>query len=261
MTRLWPAMRVSLGFALVVISIILVSDMLGMIPDPGKAQLEGRQKLAETLAVQYSIAATRNNYDVITSSMKMLVDRNEDVVSAGLRNTYGELLAVAGDHRNLWEEIEDGSSTRLQMQVPIFKDRQLRSKWATVELRFAPDGGAQVFGYSLNQFVLMIIFVAGSAFVSFLLLIKKIFTNIDPGAVVPTRVRRALDTLTEGVLLIDLNGKIMFTNRVFCAFAMVSTNELLGKKAASFNWVFSGDELPWEKTPVSYTHLRAHETF
>jgi diguanylate cyclase (GGDEF)-like protein/PAS domain S-box-containing protein len=241
-------MRISLGFALVVISIILVSDMLGMIPDPGKAQLEGRQKLAETLAVQYSIAATRNNYDVITSSMKMLVERNEDVISAGLRNTYGELLAVAGDHRNLWEEIEDGSSNRLQMQVPIFKDRQLRSKWATVELRFVPDGGTQVFGYSLNQFVLMIIFVAGSAFVSFLLLIKKIFTNIDPGSVVPTRVRRALDTLTEGVLLIDLNGKIMFTNRVFCTFAMVSTNELLGKKAASFNWVFAGDELPWDKT-------------
>ena len=46
MTKLWPAMRVILGFALVVISIILVSDMLGMIQDPGKAQLEGRQKLA-----------------------------------------------------------------------------------------------------------------------------------------------------------------------------------------------------------------------
>ena len=249
MSRIFPAMRISLGFALVVISILITSSILGIIPDPDKAELEGRKKLAETLAIQYSLAASRNNYDVITSSMKMLVERNDDVMSAGLRNTRGDLLATAGDHVDLWEPVADGSSTLLQMQVPIFRDKRLRSKWATVELRFAPKNtGVSVFGYSLNQFVLMTLFVAITAFLAFLFLIKRIFTNIDPSAVVPTRVRRALDTLTEGVLLLDMDGKVMFSNKVFCGYAMATTKDLLGKKASGFNWENESVELPWMKT-------------
>ncbi len=249
MSKIFPAMRISLGFALVVISILIVSDMLGMIPDPDKAEMQGRQKLAETLAIQYSLAASSNNYDVITSSMKILVERNDDVMSAGLRNNRGDLLATAGDHANLWEPVANDKSTRMQMQVPIYRDRRLRSKWATVELRFAPDNTAlSLFGHSINQFVLMTVFIAFSAFLAFLFLIKRIFTNIDPSAVVPTRVRRALDTLTEGVMLLDMDGKVMFTNKVFCTYAMATARELLGKKAAGFNWEDRSVELPWDKT-------------
>jgi diguanylate cyclase (GGDEF)-like protein/PAS domain S-box-containing protein len=242
-------MRISLGFALVVISILITSSLLGIIPDPDKAEMQGRQKLAETLAIQYSLAASRNNYDVITSSMKMLVERNDDVMSAGLRNTRGDLLSTAGNHAELWEPVEDDTSTLLQMQVPIFRDKRLRSKWATVELRFAPNNTAlSIFGYSLNQFVLMTIFVAISAFLAFLFLIKRIFTNIDPSAVVPTRVRRALDTLTEGVLLLDMEGKVMFSNKVFCGYSTLTTKELLGKRAGSLNWEGEAEALPWVKT-------------
>jgi diguanylate cyclase (GGDEF)-like protein/PAS domain S-box-containing protein len=242
-------MRISLGFALVVISILITSSILGIIPDPDKAELQGRQKLAETLAIQYSLAASRNNYDVITSSMKMLVERNDDVMSAGLRNTRGDLLATAGDHVEQWEPVKDDNSTLLQMQVPIFRDKRLRSRWATVEIRFTPKNtGLSVFGYSLSQFVLMTVFVAISAFLAFLFLIKRIFTNIDPSAVVPTRVRRALDTLTEGVLLLDMDGKVMFSNKVFCAYSMATTRDLLGKNASGFNWESKSGELPWVMT-------------
>ena len=248
MSRILPAMRVSLGLVLVVISIILISDMIGIIPDPEKAEIEGRKKLAETLAVQFSLAAVRHDYNVITASMKLLVERNDDVLSAGLRTVRGDLLATAGDHNALWEPMENGKSTSDQMQVPIYKDARLRSKWASVELRFAPTHKTDLFGFRFDPFVLLIAFVSISVFLMFLLLIKKIFTNIDPSSVVPTRVRKALDTLTEGVLLIDTSGKIMFSNMVFSGYAMKSTRALLGKKAADFNWQIDGVELPWEKT-------------
>ena len=248
MSRILPAMRVSLGFALVVISIILISDMAGIIPDPEKAEIEGRKKLAETLAVQFSLAARRNDYDVMTATMKLLVDRNSDVLSAGLRTARGDLLATAGDHKGLWVQVDGEVSTAVQMQVPIYKDTRQKSKWATVELRFAPTQRTQFLGFELKPFVVMVAFVAIMAFLSFFVLIKKIFTNIDPAAVVPTRVRRALDTLTEGVLLIDIDGKIMFSNKVFSNYAMKPAKALLGRKVADFNWQLKDKALPWEKT-------------
>ncbi len=54
--------------------------------------------------------------------------------------------------------------------------------------------------------LVLTLFVAIFGFLVFLFLVKKIFTSIDPGSVVPSRVKRALDTLTEGVLLIDNKG-------------------------------------------------------
>ena len=125
-----------MGLMLVVITIIMLSDLLGLIPDPQKTRVEGRKLLAETLAMQYSLAASRNDYNVIRSSMRMLVERNDDVRSAGLRTTHGELLATAGEHHVLWQPLEDGMSTLEQMQVPIFNNTRRKSKWATVELVF-----------------------------------------------------------------------------------------------------------------------------
>ncbi len=98
MTRLGPAMRISLGLIMAVVSIILLSDLIGIIPDRSSAVIDGRKRIAETVAVQYSMAVRKNDYDSIESSLKMLVERNDDVLSAALRAENGRLIAVSGDH-------------------------------------------------------------------------------------------------------------------------------------------------------------------
>ncbi|MGB5260113.1 MAG: diguanylate cyclase [Gammaproteobacteria bacterium] len=234
---------------LVVISVILLSDLLGIIPNPEKSAIESRKLLAETLAVQYSLAASREDYSVIRTSMRMLVERNDDVLSAGLRTAHGELLATAGDHRKHWLPVDDGLSTADQMQVPIFKNTRMKSKWATVELVFAPTKGAGILGVALNSFEMMTVLVSISLFLVFFLLIRKIFRNMDPGNALPTRVRRALDTLTDGVLLINTRGKIMFCNQVFADYLSKPIDVLAGRKITSLNWVLGEDqEYPWNRT-------------
>ena len=238
-----------MGLMLVVITIIMLSDLLGLIPDPQKTRVDGRKLLSETLAMQYSLAASRNDYNVIRTSMRMLVERNDDVRSAGLRTTHGELLATAGEHRVLWQPLEDGMSTEDQMQVPIFNNTRQKSKWATVELVFASNRQTGVFGIALNSFQLMVVFMTISVAMAFFFLIRKIFRRLDPGNAVPTRVRKALDTFTEGVLLVNAGGKIMFCNEVFANFLSTSTASLIGKKVTSLHWVMAeGGNYPWDKT-------------
>jgi len=207
-------MRVSLGMIMAIVAILMLSDMLGLIPDRSTAVVDGRKTVAETLAVQYSLAARRNDYDAIESSMKMLVERNDEVLSAALRNSNGKIVAEVGDHAEHWDPARNEKSTPTNMQVPIYRNATLKQKWGTVELRFIPISKVNVFGFSINSLALMTIFVAATGFLVFLLLIKKIFKNIDPTSAIPSRVRKALDTLTEGVMLIDNKGTILFSNGV-----------------------------------------------
>jgi diguanylate cyclase (GGDEF)-like protein/PAS domain S-box-containing protein len=234
---------------LVVVSVILFSELLGIIPNPEKTEIEGRKLLAETLAVQYSLAASRDDYNVIRTSMRMLVEQNDDVISAGLRTAHGELLATAGNHRKYWQPLVDGISTADQMQVPIFKNTRMKSKWATVELMFSPTKRAGIFGLTLDSFEMMVTFVTISIFLVFFFLIRKIFRNMDPGNAVPTRVRKALDTLTDGVLLVNTRGKIMFCNQVFADYLSRPMDALVGRKITGLDWVLDEDqEPPWNKT-------------
>ena len=251
MRKLLPAMRVSLGLIMAVVSIILLSDLLGIIPDRTTAVIDGRKKIAETLAIQYSLAARNNDYDSIEASMRMLVERNEEVLSAALRKADGRLMAVVGDHTDNWDDGLGEKSTPTQIQVPIYKNAALKQKWGGVELRFTPTSKINIFGIAISPLVLMTVFVAVIGFLVFLLLIKKILTNIDPTAVMPSRVRKALDTLNEGVLLIDKKGRILFANEVFASATGVEELQIIGKKATDLGWKGDYAELPWMKTMKS----------
>ena len=245
MRKLFPAMRVSFGLIMAIVSIILLSDLLGIIPDRSTAVIDGRKKIAETLAIQYSLAARRNDYDTIESSMKMLVEHNDEVLSAALRTADGSLEAVVGDHEGHWDYGTGEKSTPTQIQVPIYTNATLKQKWGNVELRFSPTGIINAFGLSITPLFLMIAFVAITGFLVFLLLVKKILTSIDPSAVIPSRVRKALDTLNEGVVLADKNGRILFANEVFSAALGMDESQIIGKKAVDLGWKGDHKDLPW----------------
>ena len=251
MRKLLPAMRISLGLIMAVVSVILLSDLLGLMPDRTTAVIDGRKKIAETLAIQYSLAARRNDYDSIESSMKMLVERNDEVLSAALRNAAGDIVVVVGDHAEHWDNGLGEKSTPTHMQVPIYTNAKLKQKWGGVELRFAHTSKVNAFGLFISPLALMIGFVAVTGFLVFLLLIKKIFTNIDPSSVVPSRVRKALDTLTEGVLLVDKKGRIMFANEVFADAIGTSESQIIGEKVQDLDWKDTHEELPWVKAMKS----------
>ncbi|UCC56263.1 MAG: diguanylate cyclase [Gammaproteobacteria bacterium] len=251
MRKLFPAMCVSLGLIMAVISVILLSDLLGLMPDRATAVIDGRKKLAETLAIQYSLAARRQDYDSIEYSMRMQVERNGELLSAALRNAAGEFVMVIGEHAEYWNENLGEKSTPTHMHVPIYTNAIKKQKWGAVELRFADINKISAFGVFFSPLALMVGFVAVTGFLVFLILIKKIFTNIDPSAVVPTRVRKALDTLTEGVLLVDKKGKIMFANEVFADTTGMTESQIIGKKVEDLNWKETHGELPWEKAMKS----------
>ena len=138
MIKLSGVMRISIGLVLLTVTVILAADFFGLIPSKAAALLDARKKFCESLAVQCAVSAEKDDMTVIQAMISLVVDRNDDVLSAAVRAPDGTILAEAGDHQKQWKGGED-ESTPSQALVPIFKDN---ARWATVELSFPEVGGS-----------------------------------------------------------------------------------------------------------------------
>ncbi len=247
--RITPAVRISIGLALFTMTLVLGAEMLGVFPDPQQATLDLRKKTCESLAVYASLAVQDNDMDAIRSTLKVLKKRNDDIESAALRNSAGKVLVEVGDHVHNWDNVDDAASTPNNVQVPIFKGKK---RWGTFEVSFKARGNNLLaYLWELPVFKLLIILIP-FAFLGYYFLMKRTLRHLDPSAVVPERVKLALDSLVEGVVLMDHQERIVLANKAFENNVGDYKKSLLGQKTSELDWLASAssqkkEELPWRR--------------
>ncbi|VAW76352.1 hypothetical protein MNBD_GAMMA13-58 [hydrothermal vent metagenome] len=244
-----PALRISVGLVLLTISFLLLAELFGLTPNPAIAILDARKKVCESLAVQLSVAATHGDIEAIRETVRALVERNADVLSASLRSLEKEKpLAVSGEHERYWERAADTEiSTPTQAIVPIFRGEE---RWGSVEVRFAPLYPTTLFGIELTPLAKLVGFVALVAFGGFLVFMRRTLRHLDPSALVPARVKFALDALAEGVVLMDKQGRVMLANKAYLKNTGRDEQAIQGTLISEWPWLRADNEqvpqeLPW----------------
>lgn len=248
--RFLPAAQISLGLVLVTASILLVSEWFGFIPSESEAILEGRKKISESLAIQFSILATQKDIGKIRNTLDALVTRNSDILSAGLRDVDGHLRLKAGPHDQLWDGYDQKTSTETEVVVPIFRGNK---QWASIEITFKPITTETFRVLGENPVFQFVLFVAGVGFVGYLMIILRTLRQLDPSAVIPERVSAAFNTLAEGVLILDEDEQIVLANTAFTDTLGCPPESLTGIKASQLGWDISsekttGKTFPWLRT-------------
>ncbi|HHJ15411.1 MAG TPA: diguanylate cyclase [Gammaproteobacteria bacterium] len=247
MSRISPVVYITLGLVLLTISFLLAADLFGLTPDTRGAVLDARKKVVESLAVQLSVAAGRGDIVGIRETVRALVERNDDVLSAALRRVDGERLAVSGDHDRYWRIDPDGSSSLPnQAIVPIFRGEQ---RWGGVEVRFAPLYPDLFFGLELTPLVKLVLFITLAASGGFLLFMRRTLRHLDPGALLPARVKVALDALAEGVVMMDKRGSVVLANTRFLADTGRDEKQVLGTRIMEWDWRSPEDDRTAPDTP------------
>ena len=211
-----------------------MSDLaVDLIPNPAVKIFEYRQKYSEALAVQYSLLAEKGDSRGVQEAFDLLVERNDDILSAAVILANGETLALAGRHQEVWEQPPGDSSTPDHIQIPIFNSTE---PWGTVQLRFRSldDGGW--LSWLKDPWVQFLGLVVGSGFMGYFLYMKRTLRQLDPSSVVPMRVKAAFDVLTESVVLLDNGERIVLANRAFGKVVGKDSNELLGKRLDEYSW-------------------------
>ncbi|MGB5326153.1 MAG: hypothetical protein WBN40_12110, partial [Pseudomonadales bacterium] len=183
-----PLTRISIGLTMLTISILLIADLLGLVPNQNSAELQSRKAISESLAVQVSHNISKGQLDIAETLVRSLVERNPTILSAAVRKGLAEGLISYGDHAQHWSLKPLEESNAEQVRVPIFKDRQ---RWGSVEIAFERLGKDN--GLLGNGIAMVILYMIPAGFLAYLLFLKRALQELNPDAVIPERVSAALD--------------------------------------------------------------------
>jgi diguanylate cyclase (GGDEF)-like protein/PAS domain S-box-containing protein len=212
---------------------MMMADLVGLAPDHNREILDKRKKVSESLAIEFSLAAQKSNFELIAQTLEAIVSRNEDILSAGLRRVNGKLMAHAGNHAEQWGYFEEQHSSTTHVVVPIFQGEQ---EWGSVEIQFTPLITSSYFGITFSPGAKLLLFVALLGFFGYSFLMHRTLRYLDPSSVVPGRVQFALDALRSGVVLLDDHGRIVLVNSAFSDAHNSTSETLLGKTLDRFMW-------------------------
>jgi PAS domain S-box-containing protein len=228
---------IAVGLVSLLVSTLLGASFFGFIPDKAALQREGRASMAEMSAISLMPAVASGNVEDIQATLKFIASRNTELESMAIRTATGEILAEINNHSLHWKTLEDEHSSDTQVLVPLTTEGK---KWGQIEMLFEPVSNIRTW---------FILGVALCCFVSFYFYLGSMLRHLDPSKAVPERVRNALDTLAEGLLVVDVDGNIVLANHAFSSHVGVASEQLVGRLIGNFNWCDSSGsplaQLPW----------------
>lgn len=225
--------RMSLALTAIVTSLLMLSEFLGFLPNPKAADIQNRTTLAESLAVTATNAVINHGTDRLSRDFEIIAERNEDLLTVALVDDTGRIVAKHGAHEEHWTTTGSQFSQGQQVKVPIWDGDEA---WGELELVFLPLHAPGFKGIIENPMIRLIVFVSLLSFVSMYLFLSRALRHLDPSKAVPTRVRSALDTMAEGLLVIDPKQNIALANSAFSEVIGHDAERLIGKPASSLDW-------------------------
>ncbi|MEZ6126834.1 MAG: diguanylate cyclase [Planctomycetaceae bacterium] len=248
--RLSSIHRIAIGLVSITVSAVLTAGLIGLIPDPAVEERQARQSFCESTAVSVIALASRMEMSELKTTLDTIRNRNSQVESLGVRDASGKLMLQVGDH-SLWEPTRS-IAAGLQNVVPIQANG---NDWGQLEVRWKAPAALTLFGRTIRPELALTGFLAMTLMISFTLFLRRVLKQIDPGKVVPNRVRDALNSLAEGLLVLDPQQTIVLANESFSTATGIQPDALVGHRPDSFGFRMHSEshdeDFPWNVTARS----------
>jgi len=249
MNRTWFVVRLSVTLTLLTVSVLSLAAAIGLVSDPESVARAARADVARALAVEAAAAVHARDVSLFELVARRVIDDHSHLRSVGLRDDGGLIIDVGG-HAARWSDPgQQPNASNIWLPVEMNG-----APWGRVEFTFRPLSGPAFFGLlpggpvgRLYAFVGALAFAAFALYLWFVL--GRVFTAGEQS--IPHRVRQALDTLVEGVLVLDRQQRIAHANAAFGKLIDRPASELIGKNVASLAWspprgvTFSKPGMPW----------------
>ena len=242
-----PVTRIAFGLACLAVSLILLSTLLGIFPDSNKESSGKRELIAESIALSFSSMVNLVDKEGLQDRLVKMAKRHPEIESIGVREADNFLALEVGHHSKNWIASNGKSSTN-QITVPLYDHGE---NWGQIEYRFTAIKTGFAGFISRPEMRLAALFGL-FGFCTFYIYLRLVLRQIDSGGIVPSRVRDALNTLGEGLIVVNKNQKIVLANQVFQAVSGKTEKDLIGQDADSvardaMNLSAVSGATPWEK--------------
>lgn len=232
-----PRFHIAFGLSSLVTTTILLALFMGFVPDRQGAVAQSRVSLAESLATSTSTLIDRGILLGVRDNLEFIVQRNPTLASVELvRNRNGNTVVFG-------EDIDE--SIQPTMTVNVYRGQY---EWGVLKFHFIEHVSPSILDqWRKSEFGLML-FVSLFCFPAFYFYLGKMLKELNPSSAVPGRVRNALDTIAEALIVVDKKGNIVLANAAFATLNGKSAENLMGVQADTLGW--EGDEegvngLPW----------------
>jgi len=238
--------RISISLVMLTLFVILMANWLGYVPDETKARIRERVIITESLAVMCTTAIKSDNIEILHEAIKQYANLHTEIQSALLVKKDGSIIAKHGNHTY---QPDSTTSTPDLIKVPLYRNNE---HWGTVEISFTSFRSGYLWGVIESSFFRLMAFIALFGFILYVLLIRRILSHLDPFKVVPARVKKAFDALSEAVVIINSDERIVLANKVFENKFNFNIETMLGKKLSSLPWLLpekngEATTTPWSK--------------
>ena len=247
-----PVARISFGLVALIISLLLLADfILGVLPDQANAQRQQRQHTVESLALQISALLESADDRILNQTLRQVANHDTTIQSIGIRGMDRTLVAEVGDHAQLWRKaITDGEADN-HITLPLFANRE---HWGDIELNFkAAEQRSLVSWLTQPHIQLLAMIIVGGGLLYYVYL-RRAMQYLDPSSAVPDRVRKTLDFLVEGVVILDRQGRIVLANQAFRDLHPAIDRSLNGQLIAELGWLKGENseiQAPWFRSLYS----------
>ncbi|MEP3478068.1 MAG: ATP-binding protein [Fuerstiella sp.] len=249
MFRFNAATRITIGLVCSMLGILIAANFLKMLPNEERVTLESRRQLVESLALSTTMLAQTEDSLKLAATLQAIVTRNDGLLSMMIRDADGVSIADAGPHAELWPDVAPEYSTSEVMHVQIQTDKNSEGALGRLEVCFEPLRGSGFLSNIGSHMTQLLLFCGPVAFFSFRWFLTMVLKNLDPSQAVPRRVREALDILSEGLMIVGTNGRILLTNDAMSEMHPTEI-ELIGSKAEDLRFLPSVDRqsqaMPWD---------------
>lgn len=244
--RIGTTNRIAFAMAMWTATVLLSLRMLGVLNDGHDRLLSHRTKLCESVAIgcsQLVSIAKPESQQLLLETLKL---RNPELLSVGLRLADGTLPYAVGDHEANWCNVK-GQNINCIL-VPVLRGNE---KYGQIEAAFEPPVAKGLLGFFAMPSIRVTMIATLVNLLGFLLWLRRCFQQLDPAQVIPERVRSALDTMAELVLVINEEQNIMLANG--------KLTELLGGVTEDYQYK-KVSTLPWENDFQTLLDACIHET-
>ena len=235
--------RMTIGLVSLAVILLLALDVLfGLFPSELETRRELRTRAANSLALQTAALLQVRDWRSVDLTLQAVRAGTPDIASIGLRRVDGILLAQTSAHPASWNVGETATRSGHDQRIALTSSGQL---WGALEIRHHIEGprhwAAWLWGGPTKAVLLFSLLATALYF----LYLRRVLQHLDPSAAVPDRVRSAFDALMEGVLIVDVQGRVLLVNKAFEALRPASqTTALVGQNTDRLAWLVPAGDTP-----------------
>jgi len=250
MNRFGPVVRIAVGLVSLTMFLLLIADLVfHVFRDDVDFARQVRKRTSENLAVQMTSLIQKNEIDLLQRTIEEVTRRANDVDSLGVRKNDGEMVAQSAEHGKRWKPPTGDQSTLTHVKVPVYAGQE---QWGQIEISYRPAVPQTLLGWVQHPTVLGMLLMSLGGFILYYWFMRRVLEHLDPTKAIPDRVRKALDTLAEGVMVLDMKGRIVLANRAFRDLSGDDEHKLLAREASVVPWLRAAlpedrEQHPWAR--------------